>query len=125
MPPASALDQYDNLFSYLAEIANENSIITGDFNVPDINWNTLTAPSHTSSLFCDLVYHLNFTQHIDTATHNILDPILTNIDDDFTMNVTIHDHSNQPIKSDHFLISFEICCNAYSQPTNSTNYIII
>jgi len=36
MPPASTLDQYDSLFNYLAEIANENSIIIGDFNLPDI-----------------------------------------------------------------------------------------
>jgi len=34
MPPGSTLDQYDNLFNYLAQIANENSIITGDFNLP-------------------------------------------------------------------------------------------
>jgi len=80
IPLSSSLDQYLTLFSYLTEITSGNHpvVIIGDFNLPDINWNTLTATSHISTLFCDLVYDLNFTQHINTTTHiqgNILDLI--------------------------------------------------
>jgi len=100
--------------------------VIGDFNLPDINCNTLTASSHISSLFCDLVYDLNFTQHIDTATHihgNILDLILTNIDDDSITNVTVHNHNNQLIKSDHFQISCEICQDTSCHSSATSNYI--
>ena len=80
-----------------------------------------------STLFYDLVYYLNFIQHINTATHiqgNILDVILANIDDDDSIsNVIVYPHNNQPIKSDHFLISFEICHGAHCQPHNSPNYV--
>ena len=62
MPPNSNLDQYQKLFNYLTVLENDNSVVIGDFNLPDINWNTLSFSS-LIALFCDLIYDLNFTQH--------------------------------------------------------------
>jgi len=72
------------------------------------------------------VYDLNFTQHINTATHiqgNILDLILADTDDDFISNVIVYPYNNQPIRSDHFLISFEICHDAHNQSRSNPKYI--
>jgi len=62
------------------ELSTDNSpiIIAGDFNRPDIYWSTLSATSQASNLFCDLVYNLNLSQLVDSATHihgNLLDLI--------------------------------------------------
>lgn len=71
MPPNSNVASYESLSTYLIELSTNNSsvVITGDFNLPDINWSTLSAISQASDLFCDLVYNLNLSQLIDTATH--------------------------------------------------------
>ena len=37
--------------------------------------------------------------------------------------MTVHNHSNQPIKSDHFLISCEICQDTSCHSSTTSNYI--
>ena len=69
----------------------------------------------------------NFTQYIDTPTHihgNMLDLILTSVDDGLITNVVVYNHNNQPIKSDHFLVSFEIRYNICCHYPNTPNYRI-
>ena len=62
-------------------ILQPHPAVVGDFNLPDIDWDTLSAVSHSSEIFCDFVVNINLTQLIDKPTHvkgNILDLIVTN-----------------------------------------------
>ena len=54
----------------------------GDFNVPDINWNTLSGSTTFSIQLCDLVFQYDLSQIVDCPTHtagNVLDLIFTNV----------------------------------------------
>jgi len=84
--------------------------------------------SYSLTLFCNLVYGLNFTQHINTVTHiqgNILDLILANTDNDFILHGIVYPHNNQPIRSDHFLILLIWDLSWYSWPAQNIYYIAI
>jgi len=62
-------------------------VIMGDFNIPDVNWSTLSANLKFSSKFCDLLFQYNFIQIIESPNQvqgHILDLIITNIDDNIT-----------------------------------------
>ena len=39
-----------------------NVILLGDFNVPDIDWDTLTGVSLFSKSLCNIVFHDNLSQ---------------------------------------------------------------
>lgn len=70
-----------SLVSFLSTLASRSIILLGDFNLPDVNWNSLSGSSPFSSLFCDLVFDLNLVQLVTFPTHqkgNILDLCLTN-----------------------------------------------
>ena len=70
IPPNASVNQYACLFSYLEGLNTQDDVIMiGDFNLPDINWPSLCGHSAFSTLFCDLVFHHNLTQHVTTPTH--------------------------------------------------------
>ena len=54
---SSLLLHLDNLYS-----TNDSVIVVGDFNCPDLNWNTLTGSSHFSCTLCDLAFEHNLSQ---------------------------------------------------------------
>ena len=59
----------------------KNLIITGDFNLPDICWCSLSGHSPIYNLFCDFLFEYNLSQLISGPTHikgNTLDLLLTN-----------------------------------------------
>ena len=90
--------------------SNDNVIILGNFSMPDIRWPSLSADSDFSALFCDLVFQHNFSQLIELPTHshvNTLDLIITNCEDQIT-DITIDSTNSCFLKSDHYLISFNI-----------------
>ena len=95
-------------------------IILGDFNFPDINWETLSGGSQVSNIFCDLVFDNNLTQLIGDPAHvegNILDVILTSTDE-LACSVAVNPHNNV-LSSDHFIICFQVCL--FSSPAPSKN----
>jgi len=60
---------------------NEGLILLGDFNFPNINWDTMSGSIPRFTDFCDFLLELNLEQNTTTPTHiagNILDVILTN-----------------------------------------------
>ena len=79
--PPSPNDYYMNdAISNLTQVIQSNqsadTIIVGDFNLPDIQWDTLFSTSPSSSAFCDFVFDNSLIQMIDEPTHvkgNILD----------------------------------------------------
>ena len=106
--PPNPGDLYFNL-KFLADFitSSEYVIIVGDFNLPDINWNSLTGISIFSTSFCDFIFDYNLVQFVDRPTHikgNILDIILSNTP--FIQDICVE--PSQLISSDHFIVSFGI-----------------
>ena len=65
-------------FEYLTDLANgqDSVIVMGDFNLPDINWPTVTGSMAMSYAFCDLVFELNLTQLVCNL-HTLMTTSLT------------------------------------------------
>ena len=58
IPPNPGSIHISSLVSYLSDLAAipcSDIIVIGDFNLPDIDWDTLSAVSHSSEQFCDFV----------------------------------------------------------------------
>ena len=97
-PPNAGLNYYDQVTQYLHSITNnEKVLIVGDFNLPDINWASMTSSSESSSKFCDYVFEDNLTQLVFNPTHNkgnTLDLVLTNMEDqvsDLSVRTSLHE----------------------------------
>ena len=77
--PPNASDKYhQQLLEFLHSLSSYSCsvILMDDFNIPDVNWSTLTESNHFSNQFCDANFDLNLTQIIDLPIHvhgNILD----------------------------------------------------
>ena len=105
----SCLSQTIHSHSKSSNISSIPSITIGDFNLPDIQWDTLTSSSPNSRSFCDFVFDNALVQLIHEPTHtkgNILDLVLTN-DNDLVSNATVN-LSNHHLSTDHYLISFKL-----------------
>jgi len=88
-PPNRQLDSITNLCDFFRTIVDRYPTspiwITGDINLPNINWNTNNIsnsmyPSSLCDTIIDFVEEHGFTQTVNTATrgNNILDVFLTN-----------------------------------------------
>ena len=57
IPPNSDSDYLKFLLLHLSNlfISHDHIILVGDFNLPDVDWNTLTGTSLSSKKFCDCV----------------------------------------------------------------------
>ena len=77
VPPSSCPTYLASVLSTINSLSTNNDIIiAGDFNLPDINWHNLTASSPFSSSLCDVVFAKNLQQIVLEPTHihgNILD----------------------------------------------------
>jgi len=58
----SSTDQFKDLISYHT---NDPILILSDFNLPDINWQTLSGNSVASDTFCEFIFNFNITQLVD------------------------------------------------------------
>ena len=126
-PNPSDSYMYD-LISNLTQVIQSNPstdiIITGDFNLPEINWDNLSTTSTTSSTFCDFVFDNSLTQLIDQPTHvrsNILDLVLSN-SEELVTNLTVSSN-NSWISSDHFVITFQLAHELLHTPSTIPKYV--
>ena len=113
VPPNATTEYHAKLVNYLATITSSCSpvLIFGDFNMPDVNWSTLTGSMATSNRFCDMVFSSNFVQLISSPTHNcgnVLDLVLTDNAENI-VDLTVHPPEYQCTPSDHYLITFKVC----------------
>jgi len=56
IPPNSSTIYCQNLLDFLSNITFEHNVQLGDFNFPDIDWNTLSGVFSISCQFCDFVF---------------------------------------------------------------------
>ena len=72
-------------------------ILLGDFNLPNINWDTLTGISTDDDAFCDMCFQFNLLQLVNCPTRilgNTLDLMLTKNND--LLNKYFHSVFTQP-----------------------------
>ena len=69
--PNSCVEYKQSLMAYLDNFAANPTplILMGDFNVPDINWDTLSVSMTFSNQLCDFVFQYNLSQIVDCPTH--------------------------------------------------------
>ena len=83
----------------------------GDFNFPDINWDTLSGHSHASNNFCDLIFLAGLQQLINVPTHkhgNSLDLLFTNLEGNIK---DLQTNPDPHLQSDHYNITYTVTIN--------------
>lgn len=106
-PPKQREENDTLMYSEISKNIHKNgTVIVGDFNLPKINWNSLTSPNIVGERFLDFMHDSYLTQLVDkpTRNENILDLILTN-ENDLVNDVTVDCNLGT---SDHHSLSFVI-----------------
>ena len=131
--PTSQNDSYINvIISNLTEVIQSNQstdiIVVGDFNFPDIQWDTLSTTSTSSRAFCDFIFDNSLVQLINQLiiTHvkgNILDLVLSN-SNEYISNLTIAPVNDWTMyMSDHFAITFQLSQLIHQTPATIPKYV--
>ena len=113
-----------NLIAHLSDLVSNDTILLGDFNMPEIDWSTLSSSSHHLISFCDFIFNYNLSQLIDKPTHtkgNILDLILTNTSHRIK-NINISSPMNA-LNSDHSIVDFSVSHSMTPLPETSPRYV--
>lgn len=98
----------------------------GDFNLPDVQWDTLSSTSLTSCAFCDFVFDHSLTQLINHPTHvqgNILDLVLSS-SIDCVASLTVANDNNL-IATDHFTVTFQLSQQTHLTPTTTPKSLYV
>ena len=82
IPPNASSSSVSSILSFISSFIDQrsNTILLGDFNFPDINWQNISSSSTTSNLFCEFVTDHCLHQLIDHPTHvrgNTIDLVLS------------------------------------------------
>ena len=107
-----------NMIRSTSGLKYSHVVITGDFNLPDINWKHWTTksvkPSNLNFKFVECLRDTFMFQHVlnptrgrDTTNTNLLDLILSNKED----NIGEIEYLSPLGKSDHCVITFNILCS--------------
>lgn len=100
-------DYLNEALLYLQTLpSNKKLIVTGDFNLPEINWECMSSPCTRGTKFCDCIFDLNLSQLVIEPTHNLgntLDLVLSN-NPDCTIDLWV----DPSTPSDHFLITYSL-----------------
>lgn len=107
LPPSCCNDVLDKVTTSLRSLNLDRDILLlGDFNAPDVDWNSLSTSSWRSTALCDLVFDMNLVQLVSGPTHvhgNTLDLVFSNC----TERVTVTSNNTAAL-SDHNIISLHV-----------------
>ncbi len=115
--PDASPDSDRCFLDQIEEIMNRHcgvTVLLGDFNLPDINWDNFVWPPRLDS-FMNIIMDHFLSQMVLEPTHqngNILDLIFTD-DTDVISTVNILENF---ASSDHFVINFQVAVNNSSKP---------
>lgn len=128
--PSSSPENDSRLLRLLQEIQNLadlHLLITGDFNLPLIDWNLWTTPERdlAGNSFLDTLNDLFMFQHVSFPTRvhegqisSTLDLVLTNDENNVDFILTL-----DPLgKSDHILMEFDYICSVSLVETVAVKY---
>lgn len=69
IPPGSDENLINQLLDLINLLPSDNDIILlGDFNVPDVNWDAMTASTSRSAALCECIFN-NLIQMVTGPTH--------------------------------------------------------
>lgn len=128
--PPSATDTYHStLCAFVKELVwlNQPLILLGDFNYPDVSWDSLCTESHKSKQLCDMIFECNLTQLVSSLTHvkgNILDLFFTS-DENLVTLVKVHQKDESLLHSDHFKLTFRLPGSSSPTACNSPSIVRI
>ena len=111
--PPNCQDSYlSPLLSLLFSLSQtEEILLLGDFNLPDICWDSMSAVSSLSTSLCDFAVGCGLQQMVAGPTHekgNTLDLVLSTFPDSI-QSLSVHsDRSHPDLLSDHFPITFDL-----------------
>jgi len=105
--PSAEDTEVQQLFSAVKCVSNKQSLIMGDFNYPNIDWDTLDSDSNGSA-FLDLIQDCFLIQHVSEPTRggNILDLVFTS-EDNMVENLKAREHFSS---SDHNIVAWNHNC---------------
>jgi hypothetical protein len=109
--PPTAGNQSKDQISEIFRTVERNSILIGDFNLPDKDWISGAAGSRSSGLVLEEAGAAGLHQMVEFPTHtrgNILDLVLTNMPD----RVSNVDQAGRLGKSDHVIITCDVAAEA-------------
>ena len=125
IPPHSTTSYVTLVVNYISclttQYPNNDFIILGDLNHPEIEWDSLTSNTATGVLICDCLFRSNLFQLIRDPTHikgGLLDVVITN-NPQALSNINTNS-AHPPQRSDHHLITFNYVFSALT-PTETSN----
>ena len=84
-PPNTSMLLIQDISSSLKIIPTDSHLVlVGDYNLPDLNWDTMSVPMLNGNILCDTLISVNLVQLIQNPTHmsgDILDLIISNLPD--------------------------------------------
>jgi hypothetical protein len=103
--PTAQHHEMENMFSAIQIASKQQAIIVGDFNYPDINWETLEHSSDAEQ-FVDLIQDCYLCQHVDMPTRdkNCLDLVFTT-EQSMVENLRVVEHFST---SDHNIVTWDL-----------------
>ena len=126
-PPGSSDLYNQEIINFIHTLPVENDIIlVGDFNVPDVNWLSFSANSPFAISLCNALFSRNLIQMISEPTHNhgnLLDLFITNVphrvcnlnvdpvtcsshSDHHLISVNLITHGKKPLRKSHIVYNY-------------------
>ena len=106
-------DNHNEFKSYIRNARTRKGvssiIVTGDLNMPSVDWDNFSSTDNTEQLFLDTFSNLELDQLVSVPTHtkgNTLDLLLT--DKPALISDVSVSGSDLPCKSDHFCLNFRL-----------------
>lgn len=116
--PAANDEEVKELFSAIKLVANKQTLIMGDFNYPNINWDLLQSDSNGHD-FLNLVQDCFLVQHVlePTRENNVLDLVFSS-EESMVENVKVREHFSS---SDHNVITWTLNCKTVLAKNHSSS----
>ena len=126
VPPLSNSTTFVDIISSCHQVIDSSChfLLAGDFNLPSVNWRSLSANSDSAVVFCDGIFSLHCSQVIDFPTHrsnHILDLLFSNSPDDI---YNLASTNSSTCSSDHFMINFSLALNIHQRPASPVPKLI-
>ena len=106
-PPNSNMTNVNKLCRILTNM-DKNTIVIGDFNLPNVNWQELTATEARARTLLEAVVNEDLAQLVNFPTHlkgNTLDLLITNCQE----KVVQIEKAGRLGKSDHDILMIDVC----------------
>lgn len=105
--PTASIMEINEMFQVLQSVSKQQVVIMGDFNFPNIDWDTYDSDSHGED-FRDLIFDNFLFQHVKQPTreNNVLDLVITS-EEEMVEDLAVIDKLGN---SDHDAVTWKLIC---------------